>query len=47
MFAAPRVVAAAVVVELGHYRLVDVESVKTEVVLGGQSQGEDQEKPWC
>ena len=44
LLAAPWVVAAAVVVELGHRGLLNVESIKCEVVLGGQSPDEDQEK---
>lgn len=44
LHAAPWVVAAAVMVELGHCGLLNVESIKHEVVLGGQSPGEDQEK---
>lgn len=44
LLAALWVVAAAVVVELGHRGLLNVESIKCEVVLGGQSPDEDQEK---
>jgi len=42
--AAPWVVAAAVVVELGHRGPLNGENVKHEVVLGGQSLDEDPEK---
>lgn len=42
LLVAPWVVAAAVV--LGHWELLNTESIKPEVVLGGQSPDEDQEK---
>lgn len=45
LLAALRVVAAALVVALGHCGLLSVEGVEPEVALGGQSPDGDQEKP--